>query len=100
MSRSNTWIVVMDRVSRSDTRIVVMDQVSRSDTKIVVVDRVSRSDTRIVEDQSVMFRHQDSMRRIGVSRSDTKIVKKMNLESCKYTQINEPIFPNEYCMEA
>ena len=37
MSRSDTRIVVMDRVSRSDTRIVVMDRVSRSDTRIVVM---------------------------------------------------------------
>ena len=48
-------------MSRSDTRIVVVDRVSRSDTRIVVVDRVSRSDTRIVvEDRSVTFGHQDS----------------------------------------
>ena len=71
----------MDRVSRFDTRIVLVDRVSRSDTRIVVVDRVSRSDTRIVvEDRSVTFVHQDSMRRVGVSRFDSRIVKRMNLE--------------------
>ena len=63
-----------DRVSRSGARIVIEHRVSRSGTRIVIEDRVSRSGTRIVYGSGVTFRHQDSMMRIGVLHSDTRIV--------------------------
>ena len=45
-------------------------------------DRVPRSGTRIVyEDWSVTFRHKDSIWS-GVSRTDTREIKIMNLERC------------------
>ena len=54
------------------------------------MDWVPRSGTRIVyEDRSVTFRHEDSILRSGVSRTDTRGRKIMNLERCKYTQSNE-----------
>ena len=71
----------MDWVPRSGTRIVYEDRVPRFGTRIVYEDRVARSGTRIVyEDRSVTFRHQDSMMRIGVSRTDMRGIKIMNLE--------------------
>ena len=49
------------------------DRVPRSGTRIEYMDRVSRSDTRIEYGSGATFRYQDRMR-IGVSRSDTRIV--------------------------
>ena len=50
-----------------------MDRVPRFGTRIVYEDRVPRSGTRIEYGSGVTFLHQDRMR-IGVSRSDTRIV--------------------------
>ena len=55
--------------------------VSRSDTRIVYGSGAT-FDTRIVyEDRSATFRHQDSMRS-GVSRTNTRGIKIMNLAIC------------------
>ena len=59
-SRSNTRIVIEDRVSRSDTKIVYGSECHLPTPGCIWI-RVSRSDTRIVlMDQSVTFRHQDN----------------------------------------
>ena len=51
---------------------------------------MSRSDTRIEYGSPVTFRHQDSMMRIGVSRSGTRISRENEFGNMLYTQFNEP----------
>ena len=71
-----------------------MDQVPRSSTRIEYESGVTfRHKDRIWigchvpvpgynEDRSVTFRHKDSILRSGVSRTDTRGIKIMNLEIC------------------
>ena len=79
MSRSDTRIVIEDRVSRSDTRIVYGSGVTfRHQDSIWIGCHVPTPGYN--EDRSVTFRHQDSILRSGVSRTDTRGIKIMNLE--------------------
>ena len=83
----------MDRVPCSTTRIVYEDRVPRSRIRIVYEDRVPRSGTRIVyEDRSVTFRHQDRMRS-GVSRTNMRGIKIMNLEIMLINSNEKNLYP-------
>ena len=54
----------------------------------------------VLGDRSVTFRHQDNMMRIGVSRTDTRGIKIMNLEIMLINSSEKNLFPKWYDMEA